>query len=105
GEHIGVDLLVTQLSARGRRWAAAWSALATAVIALVLVWNGWGAAMLAKMLGMVTEGALEWPSWWVMLLLPLGGVLLFLAAIEALWRALAGAAPVAAPHVLPTDAE
>jgi len=105
GEHIAVDLLFTHLAARGRRWAAAWAALATAVIALVLVWNGWGSAMFAKTLGMVTEGALEWPSWWLMLLLPVGGVLLFLAALEALWRALAGTAPVAAPHALPTDAE
>ncbi len=105
GEHIGVDLLVTHLSGRARHWAAAWAALATAVIAIVLVWNGWGAAMLAKMLGMVTEGALEWPTWLLMLLMPLGGVLLLLAAIEAFWRALAGVPPVAAPQPLPTDAE
>ena len=62
--------------------------------------------MLAKMLGMVTEGALEWPSWLLMLLLPLGGILLLLAAVEAVWRALARrAADRARRHALPTDAE
>jgi TRAP-type C4-dicarboxylate transport system permease small subunit len=105
GEHIGVDLLITNLPSRGRRWVAAWAALATALIAAVLVWNGWGAAMLAKMLGMVTEGALEWPSWLLMLLMPLGGVLLLLTAVEAFWRAIAGAPPAVAPRAFSTDAE
>ncbi|HZV92209.1 MAG TPA: TRAP transporter small permease [Caldimonas sp.] len=105
GEHIGVDLLVTNLPLRRRRWVAAWAAFATALIAGVLVWNGWGAAMLAKTLGMVTEGALEWPSWLLMLLMPLGGMLLLLTAVEAFWRAIAGAPPAVAPHALPTDAE
>ena len=105
GEHIGVDLLMTRLSGRARRWAEAWAAFATATIAVVLVVNGWGAAMLAKTLGMVTEGSLEWPSWLLMLLLPLGGVLLLLAAIEAFWRALAGTPPAAAATSEPLDAE
>ncbi|MEP7141111.1 MAG: TRAP transporter small permease, partial [Caldimonas sp.] len=45
GEHIGVDLLVTNLSPTGRRWANAWAALATAAIAGVLVVKGWESAM------------------------------------------------------------
>jgi TRAP-type C4-dicarboxylate transport system permease small subunit len=32
-----------------------------------------------------------------MLFVPLGGVLLLLAALESFWRALAGAAPAGAP--------
>jgi TRAP-type C4-dicarboxylate transport system permease small subunit len=93
GEHIGVDLLVGRLPAKGRRWARAWAALATMAIACVLIVNGWETATLARTLGLVTEGSLEWPTWNLMLLMPIGGALLLLAAIEAFWRAVAGAAP------------
>ncbi len=97
GEHIGVDLLVDRLPPTGRRWALGWAALVTGIVAGVLIINGWQAAMLARMLGMVTEGHLEWPTWMLMLLLPVGGALLLLAAVESLWRAAAGApAPVPA---------
>jgi len=97
GEHIGVDLLVARLSPVGRRWALGWSAFATALIAAVLVVKGWDAALFARTLGLVTEGALEWPAWLLMLFVPLGGLLLLLAALEGFWRALADAPPTAAP--------
>lgn len=92
GEHIGVDLLTDRLSARARRWAAGWAALATGVIAGVLIVNGWETAALARRLGLLTEGSLEWPTWWLMLLMPVGGTLLLLATVEALWRSVIGAA-------------
>ena len=98
GEHIGVDLLTTRLTGRGRRLAQAWAAVATGVIAGVLIVNGWETAALARRLGLLTEGSLEWPTWWLMLLMPVGGTLLLLAAVEALWRALVGAAPTGAPQ-------
>ncbi len=94
GEHIGVDLLVERLPPAGKRWARAWGALATMLMAAVLVWNGWGTAMLARQLGLLTEGALEWPTWMLMLLMPVGGALLLLAALEALWRAVLDAPPL-----------
>jgi TRAP-type C4-dicarboxylate transport system permease small subunit len=100
GEHIGVDLLVDRLGTTGRRWAQAWAALATLAITGVLIVNGWGTAMLARTLGLLTEGHLEWPTWWLMLLMPVGGALLLLAALESLWRALAGAGPA-----VPTEGE
>jgi len=90
GEHIGVDLMVDRLAPQARRWAQAWAALAVGVVACVLIVNGWGTASLARMLGLVTEGNLEWPTWMLMLLMPVGGALLLLAAIEVCWRALAG---------------
>lgn len=90
GEHIGVDLLVERLAPSSRRWAQAWGALAVGVVACMLIINGWGTASLARMLGLVTEGNLEWPTWMLMLLMPVGGALLLLAAIEVCWRALAG---------------
>ena len=94
GEHIGVDLLVGRLPSAGRRWARGWAALATMAISAVLIVNGWETASLARTLGLLTEGALEWPTWILMLLMPVGGALLMLAAIEALWRAVAGASPI-----------
>ena len=103
GEHIGVDLLVARLSSTGRRWALAWAAFATVLISAVLVVKGWDAALFAKTLGLVTEGALEWPSWLLMLFVPLGGVLLLLAALESFWRALAGAPPTGAPARVAED--
>lgn len=90
GEHIGVDMLVDRLAPRPRRWTQAWAALAVAVVACVLIINGWETASLARMLGLVTEGNLEWPTWLLMLLMPVGGALLLLAAIEVFWRAAAG---------------
>ncbi len=62
----------------------------------MLIVNGWGTASLARQLGLVTEGSLEWPTWWLMLLMPVGGTLLLLAAVEALWRAAVSAPPVEA---------
>ena len=94
-EHIGVDLLMVRLPAAGQRWVRAWAAFATGAFAVVLIINGWGSVSLARTLGLLTEGMLEWPTWWLMLLMPVGGALLLLAAIEALWGALAGVAPAA----------
>jgi TRAP-type C4-dicarboxylate transport system permease small subunit len=90
GEHIGVDLMVDRLSPQARRWSRAWAALAVAAVAAVLIINGWETAALARMLGLLTEGNLEWPTWMLMLLMPVGGALLLLAAVEVFWRALAG---------------
>jgi TRAP-type C4-dicarboxylate transport system permease small subunit len=89
GEHIGVDLLANQLPPAGRRWVRAWGSIASGLFSLVLIVNGWDTSMLARMLGLVTEGSLELPTWWLMLLMPAGGVLLLLASIESLWRAMA----------------
>ncbi|MBZ0226748.1 MAG: TRAP transporter small permease [Comamonas sp.] len=86
GEHIGVDVLVERLPATGKRWAVGWAAITSGAVALVLIVSGWQTSMLARTLGLVTEGHLEWPTWWLMLLLPLGGAMLLLATIEVLWR-------------------
>jgi len=103
GEHIGVDVLVGRLSSAGRRWALVWAAVFTGIVALVLIVNGWETAMLARMLGLLTEGHLEWPTWWLMLLMPVGGALLLLTVAEAIWRALTGQTLKFSPsHGLPT---
>ena len=98
GEHIGVDLLVDRLPPRARRWAQAWAALAALAIAAMLIVNGAETAELARTLGLLTEGHLEWPTWMLMTLMPAGGVLLALAALEMLWRAIADALPRTGAH-------
>jgi TRAP-type C4-dicarboxylate transport system permease small subunit len=55
--------------------------------------NGWRTAMFSRSLGIVAEGRIEIPVFWLQLLLPLGGLLLALAALEALLRALARTPP------------
>jgi TRAP-type C4-dicarboxylate transport system permease small subunit len=98
GEHIGVDVLTSKLSPRARRWADAWAALAALAAALVLVANGWSTAMFSRQLGIVAEGNVEIPVFWVQLFLPLGGSMMALAALEALARLAAGAPPAEARH-------
>jgi TRAP-type C4-dicarboxylate transport system permease small subunit len=98
GEHIGVDLLTARLSPRARRWADAWAALGALAVALILVVNGWRTAMFARQLGIVAEGRVEIPVFWLQLLLPLGGLLLALAALEALARLAAGLPPLTRPR-------
>lgn len=92
-EHIGVDLLISRLKGRAKRVMLAWSALTTALVALVLVFNGLESVALARMLGLLTEGHLEWPQWMLMLLVPAGGALLLVTSFEALWRGCVEALP------------
>jgi TRAP-type C4-dicarboxylate transport system permease small subunit len=102
-EHIGVDLLTSRLSERAQRWAGAWAALGALAAALVLVANGWSTAMFSRTLGIVAEGNVEIPVYWVQLLLPLGGLMMALVALEALARIAAGAPPLAAPRREPGE--
>jgi C4-dicarboxylate transporter, DctQ subunit len=97
GEHIGVDLLTTRLSPRAQRWAQAWAALGALAASLVLVLNGWNTALFSRQLGIVAEGNVEIPVYLVQLALPLGGLMMALAALEALARIAAGAPPLAVP--------
>lgn len=84
--HIGVDILTSRLSAKYLHWAHLWASLSVLSMTGVLIFNGWHTAMFAKMIGSLTEGHLELPVWQLQLLLPLGGLLLLLVAIEQIWR-------------------
>lgn len=94
GEHIGVDLFTANLGPRAKLWAQFWSSASVLAVAVILIVNGWRTAMFSKMLGIVTEGHLELPVYLLMLLLPLGGLLLLLTAVEALVRLARGAPPL-----------
>ncbi|MDX1375562.1 MAG: TRAP transporter small permease [Burkholderiales bacterium] len=97
GEHIGVDILVARLGPRGRFWAQLWSSVSVLVVAVILIVNGWRTAMFSRQLGILTEGNLEIPVYWLQLFLPLGGLLMLLVSLEALVRLVAGAPSLAAP--------
>lgn len=97
GEHIGVDLLTSKLGPRAKRWAEGWSAAAVLVVACIFIVNGWRTAMFSRQLGIVADGRVEIPVFWLQLILPLGGLLLALAALEALARLAAGLPATADP--------
>lgn len=105
GEHISVDLLASRLSPPSRRWADAWAALAALAASLVLVVNGWQTAIFSRSLGIVAEGNVEIPVFWVQLALPLGGAMMALVALESLARLAAGEPPAEAPHAGVTPPE
>lgn len=91
GRHIGVDLVTELMSPRWQRWAQIWSMAVVLVLSIFLIVNGWQTAMFSKSIGMVTQGYLELPMYQLQLLIPLGGALLALAAIDSLLRLACGA--------------
>ncbi|MFL9812612.1 TRAP transporter small permease [Stutzerimonas sp. VN223-3] len=91
GRHIGVDLVTELMSPRWQRWAQIWSMSVVLVLSIFLIVNGWQTAMFSKSIGMVTQGYLELPMYQLQLLIPLGGFLLALAAIDSLLRLACGA--------------
>lgn len=84
--HIGVDILITRLSAKHLPWARLWASCSVLSMTVILIFNGWQTAMFSKMIGSLTEGHLELPVWLLQLLLPIGGLLLLLVTIEHVWR-------------------
>lgn len=100
GQHISVDMLTGVLikrSPRAKWWADVWATLSVMVFSLMLIINGWETAMSSKMLGITTSGNVEIPIFWLELLLPFGGSMMLLVAIEGLLRQLTGA-PSLATH-------
>jgi TRAP-type C4-dicarboxylate transport system permease small subunit len=91
GRHIGVDLVTEMMSPRWQRWAQIWSMSVVLVLSVFLIVNGWQTAMFSKSIGMVTQGYLELPMYQLQLLIPLGGFLLALAAVDSLLRLACGA--------------
>lgn len=102
GEHIGVDVLTSQLGPRGRLWSAAWAALAAIAAGCILLFNGWDTVASSRMMGIITSGEVEVPLYWLQLFLPIGGGMLILVALEALARLAAGA-PSLSTHSSPLE--
>lgn len=91
GRHIGVDLVTELMSPHWQRWAQIWSMSVVLVLSVFLMVNGWQTAMFSKTIDMVSQGYLELPLYQLQLLIPIGGFLLALAAVDSLLRLAFGA--------------
>lgn len=85
GEHIGVDLLVTNLSPRGRLVADRWSSLVVLVTALILLWTGVDMVSFSRAINLHTPDYVELPLYLVQSAMPIGALLLALAAARRLF--------------------
>ena len=95
-EHIAVDLLTSRSGPSGRRITGILSALATILLCLTIIWQGWASAGFARIIGITLGGTLEWPVWPFLLMLSAGAALIALVALDALLRLILDGAP--APH-------
>lgn len=86
-EHVGVDLLSAFLKERGKRALGALSALLVALYCGVIGALGWVMITEPAALNVVTP-ALKLPLWIVQLSLPIGLTLMFLRALEIVYRTL-----------------
>lgn len=94
-DHIAVDLLTSRCGPRGRRITGILGALATILLCVALIWQGWASADLARMIGITIGGTLEWPVWPFILMLSAGAVLIGLVALDSLIRLVLDGAPPA----------
>jgi len=100
GEHIAVDILTERLSRRGR-WITLLGGMVTvAASAVLLAVEGADMVGFSKMVGLMSNGYMAVPMWIPQLLVPIGAVMMGLAAVAAIvaaWRR--GTAPDAGePH-------
>ena len=93
GEHIAVDVVTEHLSARGKRLTLLAGLLAVLVSAALLAVEGYDMVAFARMVGLLSNGYLAVPMWIPQALVPIGAVLLLLAAVAALIDALRGRRP------------
>ncbi len=93
GEHIAVDILTDRLGARGRKITLLAGLVAVAASGMLLVNEGVDMVAFSRMVGLKSNGFLATPMWLPQLLVPIGGVMLTLAAIVAFIEAWRGEAP------------
>lgn len=86
GEHISVDLLTQKLGRRAQRSAHVLGLIAVAASAVILVVEGWDMVAFSRMVGIRSVGYLDLPVWTVQTMVPLGGLLLLMAALAELLR-------------------
>jgi TRAP-type C4-dicarboxylate transport system permease small subunit len=89
GEHIAVDIVTERLRPRGKRIAFLFGLVAVALTAALLLFEGIGTVQFSHQVGLRSNGYLAVPIWIPQLLLPVGALLLLLAAIVSFilaWR-------------------
>lgn len=90
GGHIAVDMLTGKLGPKGSAVIDCWSALAMMAVSLIFIVNGWETVQSSKMLGISTSGTVEIPVYLLQTMMPIGGVLMLMVAIESLLRMATG---------------
>ncbi|WP_193091055.1 TRAP transporter small permease [Halomonas colorata] len=98
GKHLGVDIITARLRGRALRVAQSWSMVAVILVSAFLVIDGWETAMFSKMLGVTTFGYIQIPLYWLQLLIPLGGFMMILVAMESLFSLALGGKAHAGSH-------
>lgn len=88
GHHIRIDLALGAVGPRARRWLEAWSSLAVLAVAALLGWTAWHSVLFSYDFDAYSPGQLELPMWIPQATLPLGALLLGIAALSRLLRAL-----------------
>jgi C4-dicarboxylate transporter DctQ subunit len=89
GEHISVDILTERLTPRGKRIAFLFGLAAVAAASVLLIIEGVGMVQFSHQVGLRSNGYLAVSMWIPQLLVPIGALLLLLAAIVsfvAAWR-------------------
>ena len=85
GEHIAVDIVTERLPAGAKRIIHKAGLVAVAVMGALLAVSGWDMVEFSWVAGMVSTGYMSVPMWIPQLLVPIGGVLLMVAAIAMLF--------------------
>lgn len=89
-KHICADTLTSRLGPRGLFIADMVALGSVVVVSVALIVNGWETSMSSKMLGIYTSGNVQIPIYWLQLMLPLGGILMLLVAVEGILRRIVG---------------
>lgn len=97
GEHVGVDTLVEKGSAGLKRLVGIVGAVSVALVAAILIVEGWAMVEFSRMIGIIANvGNVE--IWTVQALVPLGAALLLLVALVQAAILLTGGNPEAPPR-------
>ncbi len=97
GEHIAVDILTDRLGPAGRRITLLAGLVAVAASGVLLVNEGRDMVSFSRMVELKSNGFLATPMWIPQLLVPVGAVMLTLAAIVSFIEAWRGEAPPVDP--------
>ena len=81
GEHIAVDIVTERLAPAGKRITLIVGLAAVAATAVLLLIEGIGTVQFSHQVGLRSNGYLALPLWVPQLLIPIGALLLLLAAI------------------------
>ena len=99
GDHIGVDLLTSRLSEKGRRLIEIWGMLAVIAFSTILLTSSWQMVAFSYSVGLISDGYVEAPMWLPQSTQLIGFSLLILAAVNRLIQLLTGFDPDRHPEL------